>query len=1089
MRLHTIALLASIAALTACNEPPGAAVVGIDPTQPVTSDDLVASILSEAIDPNARDTVSYRYAWFQDGTERSDLSGPSVASALTTKGEAWRVLVTPSDGDLDGSTSEDQVVVLNSPPAASVTLSPALPTSADDIQAVAEGSDADGDTVSFGYAWVVNGSALSWVESTLPAEYTERGLVQLTVTPNDGDEDGEPVVTEIGVDNTTPTVSAVSIVPSQAYEDSTLEAQADVEDADGDELTLSYTWSADGVVVQEGQDATLTGALFDKHQQVVVEVIASDGYEDSEALASEAITILNTVPSISAVALDPSEIHEDSVVSCVPTGWSDADGDAEGYSYAWEVEGYLVGTDATLDGTGFSRGQQVVCTVTPSDGEAEGTALSSAPTTVGNSPPSIASATLSSAAPAEGDTLSVVLGAVEDADGDDVTVSTAWYVSGTLVAITETLSSAAFVRGDNVWAVVTPFDGSDDGAAVTSDTATVVNSVPSVTGVSLSPTELYTDDTVTASVTTTDADGDAVSVSYAWSVDGVTLSTGGSGLAGTTWFDKGQAVLVSITPDDGSDSGAAVSSSAVTVLNSPPGAPVVSIVPAEPDEGDELACVIDSAASDADGDTLSYGFSWTVDGVAFTGTRDTTWPDDTVPAGVPGSGELWVCTATPDDGDDPGTPAQASATITGDRWVGTWDIDDSSAWRTEIIGENANDQFGMTVSGADLNGDGLGDLIVGAPGDDHGKTDGGLVSIYAGPIAEGSWSADDNVTARIYGTDTYSFGWEVFGISDVNSDGFDDLYVARSGMSSGYFFYGPLSGTFDGTTGYDAFMNFGCENPKSIGDFYPGSSSDEWMGGYTVNSSYRGRTKVWSGTTEILTIYGNSSGDYSGRAMDGDVDVNGDGYVDIFVSATGVSSGRGKVYAFYGPTSGTTYTAYADHSLTGAAASDSFGEYIWATSDATGDGYDDLLVAAPGADNNGADSGSIYVFTDPASDSSPSDAAVTIHGAAAGDALSYEVVMGDVDGDGSEDLLLCSPEHDAEGGAWLLYGPLSGTYTLDADEDAAFVGVSADDAAGYDCWILPDTDGDGADDFAIGARYGDGLGVTDHGAVWLFGSP
>ena len=56
--------------------------------------------------------------------------------------------------------------------------------------------------------------------------------------------------------------------------------------------------------------------------------------------------------------------------------------------------------------------------------------------------------------------------------------------------------------------------------------------------------------------------------------------------------------------------------------------------------------------------------TWAVDGAAHTGATGTdTWSGDTLPGTETSAGQTWTCTATPSDGDEPGEPAEASATI------------------------------------------------------------------------------------------------------------------------------------------------------------------------------------------------------------------------------------------------------------------------------------------------------------------------------------------------------------------------------------------------------------------------------------------
>jgi hypothetical protein len=208
----------------------------------------------------------------------------------------------------------------------------------------------------------------------------------------------------------------------------------------------------------------------------------------------------------------------------------------------------------------------------------------------------------------------------------------------------------------------------------------VANSAPEVLSISLSPTSPKTDDTITALVTTSDADGDPVSVSYAWTVDGVAVAASGSSLSGA-YFSRDQEVAVTATPFDATEAGAPATAS-VVVVNSPPTAPVVQVTPASATAEDDLVCAISTASTDADGDPIAYTFAWDADGAvypvddpAWIGPDTTTWPDDTVPAEDTEDGETWTCTVTPDDGDDFGAAGTASVTLEATDYTDLWTLD------------------------------------------------------------------------------------------------------------------------------------------------------------------------------------------------------------------------------------------------------------------------------------------------------------------------------------------------------------------------------------------------------------------------------
>ena len=186
-----------------------------------------------------------------------------------------------------------------------------------------------------------------------------------------------------------------------------------------------------------------------------------------------------------------------------------------------------------------------------------------------------------------------------------------------------------------------------------------------VSGVSISPTTAYTNDSLVVSATTSDADGDALTLTYDWYVDGVSVQSGtATTLSGVTMFDKGQSVMVTVTADDGTIT-ASGTSAAMTIQNTAPTAPVISIDPAAPEAGtDDIMCLVDTASTDDDGDTLTYSFDWDVDGLAWSGSTYTTYESgDTISGADTSNGETWTCDASADDGSVGGGSDSASAVV------------------------------------------------------------------------------------------------------------------------------------------------------------------------------------------------------------------------------------------------------------------------------------------------------------------------------------------------------------------------------------------------------------------------------------------
>ena len=701
--------------VSACNSAPGPVEILLEPGEPYVGDDLVVVILSESVDSDGKDSVTYGYSWFQDGAPRTDLTTNTVDSAETTKNEVWKVIVVPTDGELDGPPISAEVLVLNTPPVIDeLSVDNATPLTTDNVVGTAIASDADNDEVELVYLWTEAGGEKKVEAAELTSTDTSHAEVwTLTVTPKDDQEEGESEEVSVEIGNTEPVVTSLSITPETAYADSVLTAVVEATDADPEDagsLSYTYEWAVNGTVITGQESETLSG-WFEKHDAVTVSVSAYDGFAHGEIETSEARVITNTIPAFTAVALDPSEIFEGTTVTCAASGWADVDGDTEAYVYSWLVGGQSIPlTSASIDGSQFDRGDTVSCSAQAYDGEEAGNTLESGVSDVGNTAPSLVSVSLSSTSPQESFTLTASIQGADDVDGDSITYLYEWVVEDTSANQaffnTETLTGADFSRGDSIYVLVTPSDGDKDGIAVQSDTAVVVNTAPVMGTVSIDPGTLYTDSIASVVVDSTDDDdGDALTETYEWFVGGASVAT--TATLDGAFFAKGQEVYVSVAQDDGYGGVVSANSSIVTVSNTAPGAPTVSVTPDGAEPGvDDLVCSVDVEAYDADSDALTYAFAWDVGGSAYTGTPVETTTSSTVASAGLDYEQTWTCTVTPDDGESAGADASvslstASSDSDGDGYVGQDDCDDTDASIYPYAGDTLGDGVDSDCDGLD----------------------------------------------------------------------------------------------------------------------------------------------------------------------------------------------------------------------------------------------------------------------------------------------------------------------------------------------------------------------------------------------------
>ncbi len=436
-----------------------------------------------------------------------------------------------------------------------------------------------------------------------------------------------------------------------------------------------------------------------------------------------------------------------------------------------------------------------------------------------------------------------------------------------------------------------------------------------------------------------------------------------------------------------------------------------------------------------------------------------------------------------------------------------------------FVGAGESDRASRISFAGDVNGDGITDLIVGAPFNDEGGDDSGTAYLIFGGQDFASLASNGTIDLGTVGQPGGPAGLRFTGdmvddsagnsvafAGDINGDGIADLII------------GAYSVDGNGVDSGSAFVIFGGQDLAATA-----------LDG-RIDLGLVGQAGGLAG----FQLIGEAVNDHAGRAVASAGDINGDGVDDLIVGAP--LTGSGQAYVVFGgqdfsalvhPDGGIALSLVgqsggpAGFQLTGSSSFAQTGVSVSSAGDVNGDGIGDLIVGASYDDASGTTAGAAYVvfggqdfaaLTNPAGEIGLATigqagglAGFRLAGENIGAYTGFTVSAGDVNGDGIADVIVGAPfletADDGRGAVYVMFGgqDFATIAGPDGTIDLGSVGTSGgpagfqlirtadEDLAGFSASSAGDVNGDGIDDLIVGAPASNQAGFSSGASYVVFG--
>ena len=550
--------------------------------------------------------------------------------------------------------------------------------------------------------------SFDWTSPSAGAGTTTFEVAGITANGNGGTSGDRwatnvvPVPENVPVNNP-PSASNVLLSPTDAKTNDVLTLSYSYSDPDGDAQSgTEITWYRDSQALPQGTISGLSVPTSEtvKGQEWYATVKPSDGTDYGSIATSNVVTIENTAPSLSTPSITPSAAEEDDDLT-VSYSASDDDQDSLTIEIHWYLDGVIVtefNNDTTVPSIATRQGDEWRVDVIAYDGE-DTESRSSQIITIGqvvqpNNPPEVTFPVISPSQPTTLNDLFLTYN-TQDLDGDQIIATEIeWSLDNTLTMQSSTIIQSSITERDQIWSAKIRVSDGIDWSTWSFVEVTIINSAPVISDLQLSPTNSYTNDSLSFTYAYSDFDDDVMgSPTITWykdSIEQTNLENQNTVPASLT--TKGENWTVSVYGNDGTELSIDSLASSVLIQNSIPTVMIedmpenISFV-----NNQALGLTILPEFTDADNDQINFQISWLRNGFREGSLDNSTFVD----AQYFGAGQSWTCQITFDDGEALPQVEAWEINVENAEPVANINIESANLWSGELIVINATQSYDL----------------------------------------------------------------------------------------------------------------------------------------------------------------------------------------------------------------------------------------------------------------------------------------------------------------------------------------------------------------------------------------------------------